>query len=92
MRARRVLAIVIATPVLLATIGMTGASAATWQKPPIGKPAPQPGPPAADSTDGKADRIADDEPEEGLLNTLAGELLNRVSPAREKGAGASGRS
>ncbi|AKJ12630.1 hypothetical protein ABB07_22145 [Streptomyces incarnatus] len=83
MRVRRALAIVIATPVLLATIGVTGASAA---------PPPQPtsdGPSArhhhaADSRGGTAAKSPDQaEPEEGILGTLTGEILGRMSPGGE---------
>ncbi|MGJ5755312.1 hypothetical protein FB563_3534 [Streptomyces puniciscabiei] len=79
MRVRRALAIVIATPVLLATIGVTGASAS---------PRPQPagdGPSArhhhaADSRGAAAAQSPDEaEQEEGLLGTLTGEILGRTA-------------
>ncbi|MER5547065.1 hypothetical protein ACWDBD_04835 [Streptomyces sp. NPDC001118] len=98
MRVRRALAIVIATPVLLAAIGMTGASAATPQKPTTERSIARPEP-AGGSRDGEG-KTADsahgadhahgapkkaaeqEEPEEGLLGTIAGELFDRVSPVR----------
>ncbi|AOR33563.1 hypothetical protein BFF78_23075 [Streptomyces fodineus] len=84
MRVRSALAIAIATPVLLATIGMTGASAATRPSPQ--KPTPEESfvrpQPIAPGTDGRARKTTDEdaEPEEGLLGTLAGELVERVGP------------
>jgi hypothetical protein len=84
MRLRRALAVAIATPVLLATIGMTGASAATRPTPQKPTPEesfvrPQPIAPGTDSRPRKS-TAEDEEPEEGLLGTLAGELTDRVGP------------
>ncbi|MER6073771.1 hypothetical protein ACFYZB_07240 [Streptomyces sp. NPDC001852] len=89
MRVRRVLAVAIAAPVLLATIGMTGAAAAVAKPTPgIDKPIPTMGEsatqsePHADKKAGESRESADDEAEEGLLNTIAGELFDRVGPAK----------
>lgn len=93
MRARRALAIAIATPVLFAAVGMTGASATAWHKPrtegAVGHPFPggdgkRGEGQKAESAHGGAKRSADaeEEPEEGLLGTIAGELFDRVSATR----------
>jgi hypothetical protein len=79
------LAILIATPVLLAATGMAGGSAAAMQKPTpegaIARPEPTV---ETESRHGEAKRSADSEtePEEGLLNAVAGELLDHVSSKR----------
>ncbi|MEU1406017.1 hypothetical protein ABZ471_27290 [Streptomyces sp. NPDC005728] len=90
MRARRVLAIAIATPVLLATIGMTGASAATLRKPTPDVPVMQPEP-NADGASRDNEEFGDDEmrPEEGFVNTFAGDLMERFSPTKTGKTGAS---
>ncbi|WP_143658595.1 hypothetical protein [Streptomyces sp. IMTB 2501] len=86
------MAIAIATPVLLAAIGMTGASAATSQKPTTGGSIAHPDPTAGskgaeakrpDRPHGVAKPAANEEaePEEGLLGTITGELFDRVAPA-----------
>ena len=82
MRARRVFAILIATPVLLAAIGVAGGSAVAMQKPASERSSARPKPTAeAESRHGEAKRSVDEEsePEEGLLGTVGGELLDRVS-------------
>ena len=82
MRARRVFAILIATPVLLAAIGVAGGSAVAMQKPASEGSSARPKPTAeAESRHGEVKRSADEEPEpeEGLLGTVGGELLDRVS-------------
>ena len=82
MRAPRVFAILIATPVLLAAIGVAGGSAVAMQKPASERSSDRPKPTAeVESRHGEAKRSADEEtePEEGLLGTVGGELLDRVS-------------
>ncbi|MQY38213.1 hypothetical protein SRB17_62230 [Streptomyces sp. RB17] len=91
MRARRALAIAISTPILLAAVGMSGASAATRPGPTADRTAPTADlpAPAADSEHSRpsrhaqAQKAAEDamEPDEGLITGLAGELLGRVGPA-----------
>ncbi|KUN07456.1 hypothetical protein AQI95_10540 [Streptomyces yokosukanensis] len=86
------MAIAIATPVLFAAVGMTGASATAGHNPrtegAVGHPFPggdgkREGQ-KAESAHGGAKRSADaeEEPEEGLLGTIAGELFDRVSATR----------
>jgi hypothetical protein len=85
MRARRALAILIATPVLLATVGMADASAVAMQKSTPEGSSARPKPTAEDeSRNGEVKRSTDEEmePEEGLLGTVGGELLDRVSSRR----------
>lgn len=85
MRVRRALAIVLATPVLLATIGMNGASAAPPQRDTTGgsttRLEPIPGSGHRDASDRKHGRVKmspDDEMDGGVLGNIAGELLGRV--------------
>ncbi len=72
MRVRRALAIAITTPVLLATVGMTGASAAGGPEPTTG------------GTFGSARELGDDEmtPEEAVAYSFANELFNRFAATR----------
>lgn len=84
MRARRVFAILIATPVLLAAIGVAGGSAVAVQKPASEGSSVRPKPTSeaeSESRHGEAKRSADEEtePEEGLLGAVGGELLGRFS-------------
>jgi hypothetical protein len=83
MRARRALAIAITTPFLLATIGMTGASAAAPQKSTAEGPIARPEP-IANGTGGAADEFGEDEmrPEEELVTRFAGQLLSHVVPVK----------
>ncbi|GAA2453152.1 hypothetical protein GCM10010388_48720 [Streptomyces mauvecolor] len=84
MRVRRALVIAIATPVLLATIGMNAASAATPPRPTADgstvRSDPAPGSGHRETSDRKHGRIgesSDDEMDGGLIGTIAGELLGR---------------
>jgi hypothetical protein len=83
MRARRALAIAITTPVLLATIGMTGASAATPQQSAVDGPAVKTAP-ATDGMSGEAGEFGEDElrPEEGLVYRFANQLVGRFVPGK----------
>ncbi|MEV5873534.1 hypothetical protein AB0L75_04730 [Streptomyces sp. NPDC052101] len=81
MRVRRALVIAITTPVLLAAVGMTAASAATPRKSTIERPIPEPEPKAkskaaAHRGHDAAEKSADDDAEdEGLLGNFARQLL-----------------
>jgi hypothetical protein len=84
-RVRRALAIALATPVLLATIGMNGASAATPPRPPADgstvRSDPAPGSKQHETSDRKHGRIkmdTEEEMEAGLIGNIAGELLGRA--------------
>ncbi|WP_128434194.1 hypothetical protein [Streptomyces cyaneus] len=83
MRARRALAIAITTPFLLATIGMTGASAATEPNPTVEGPITRPDPTAA-RTGGETDEFSDDEtrPEDGVVTRVADQLLGHIAPGK----------
>lgn len=83
MRARRALAIAITTPVLLATIGMTGASAATPQQSAVDGPAVKTAP-ATGGMSGEAGEFGEDElrPEEGLVYRFANQLVGRFVPGK----------
>lgn len=76
MRARRALAIAIATPVLLATMGMIGTSAAPPKESSIEGSIAQSKPkPTADRVDGDGKQPTDDEQDEGLLSDFTRQLL-----------------
>ena len=84
MRVRRALAIAIATPVLLATIGMNGASAASPPRPSAdgstARSEPTPDSRRHETPDRKRGNIkmeTEDEMEGGLIGNIAGELLGR---------------
>ncbi|MER6024434.1 hypothetical protein [Streptomyces sp. NPDC001851] len=78
MFARRVLAIALATPVLLATIGMTGAAASTPEKATLAQSAARPEPAHGHRHGEAAAPNAEEEEEEGgILGTLTGELAGR---------------
>ncbi|MFD7336295.1 hypothetical protein ACFV98_09845 [Streptomyces violascens] len=84
MRVRRALTIAIATPVLLAAIGMNGASAASPPKPSADGSTVRSEPTADkgrhETSDRKHGRIKMDPEEEmegGLIGNIAGELLGR---------------
>lgn len=76
MSARRALVIAVTTPVLLATIGMTGASAAPPKEPTaegaIVQSKPHPG---ADRADGDSKHATEEEADEGLLTDFTSRLL-----------------
>ncbi|MEU2713799.1 hypothetical protein [Streptomyces sp. NPDC007205] len=78
MFARRALAIAVATPVLLATIGMTGAAAATSKKSTLAQSVARPEP-AHGRTHGEAaaKNAEEEEEDDGILTTLTGELAGR---------------
>ncbi|MGW3204673.1 hypothetical protein [Streptomyces sp. NPDC001135] len=82
MFARRALAITIATPVLLATIGMTGAAASTPtppEAPAFAQTADRPEPAHGHKHDEAARRNAEEDEEEGgILGTLTRELAGRM--------------
>lgn len=83
MRARRALAIAITTPFLLATISMTGASAATEPYPTVAGPITRPEP-VAPRAGGETDEFSDDEmrPEEGVVTRVADQLLGHIAPGK----------
>ncbi|MEU8027945.1 hypothetical protein [Streptomyces sp. NPDC049099] len=79
MFARRALAIAIATPVLLATIGMTGAAASTPEKSAHAQQIARPKPVHGRTHGEAAGKNAEEEEEEegGILGTITGELAGR---------------
>jgi hypothetical protein len=84
-RVRRALAIAIATPVLLAAIGMNAASATTPPRPTADgstvRSDPAPDSRQHETSDRKHGRIkesADEEMDGGLIGNIAGELLGRA--------------
>ncbi|MFI6012342.1 hypothetical protein ACIBAG_26600 [Streptomyces sp. NPDC051243] len=83
MRARRALAIAITTPVLLAAIGTTGASAATPQKSAADDPIARTEPTNVGMR-GQAGASEEDEmrPEEGLVYRFASQLVGRFAPGK----------
>ncbi|MEV5873734.1 hypothetical protein AB0L75_05765 [Streptomyces sp. NPDC052101] len=83
MRAYRALVIAIATPVLLAAAGTSGAYAAAPQKPAIKGEAPEPKPAAGRA--GGEDWLASDDderPEEGILYSFANKFFEPYSGAK----------
>ncbi|WP_031475696.1 hypothetical protein [Streptomyces bicolor] len=83
MRAHRALAIAVTTPVLLAAIGTTGASAATPQEPTVDGPSAQAAP-TTGGMRGEAGEFGEDEirPEEGLIYRFASQLVGRFAPMK----------